>query len=103
MRAFEQFVEQPKLGEQLKRRGMDSIAAKVAQEVGVFFQHQRPHARAREQQSGHHAGRSAADDEHSRFACRVWTAPLGIRLSCWLRGCHERDSCVSADLRSRSL
>ena len=48
---------------------------------------------------GHHAGRTAADDEHSRFACRVWTAPLGIRLSCWLRGCHERDSCVSADLQ----
>jgi hypothetical protein len=42
---------------------MDRVAAKIAEEVGVFFQHRDIDAGAREQEAEHHAGRTAAGDD----------------------------------------
>ena len=45
---------------------MNSIAAKVAQEIAVLFQHQHLDAGARQQIPQHHAGRTAAGDAAAR-------------------------------------
>jgi hypothetical protein len=42
---------------------MNSIAAEVAVEIGVFFQNNDLHSGARQEIAGHHARRSAADNE----------------------------------------
>src|SRR5262249_6822714 len=39
MRALQELVEQPKLIDDLQGRGMNRVAAEVAEEVGVLFQH----------------------------------------------------------------
>ena len=44
---------------------MDRVAAKIAQEIRVFFQHDDIDAGAREQEAEHHAGRTAANDATS--------------------------------------
>jgi hypothetical protein len=41
VRALEEAPEHPKLVQDLHRRGMDSISAKIAEEVGVLFEHLR--------------------------------------------------------------
>ncbi len=46
-------------------RGMDGIAAEVAQEIAVLLQHHDPDARARQQEAQHHARRAAAHDAAS--------------------------------------
>ena len=38
----QEFLEQAELVQQLERRGVDRVAAEVAQEVAVLLQHQRP-------------------------------------------------------------
>ena len=42
---------------------MHRVTAKVAEEVGVLFEHGDADARAREEQPQHHAGRTAAGDD----------------------------------------
>jgi hypothetical protein len=42
---------------------MNGIAAKIAIEIGVFFQDGDIDAGAREKITGHHSGRAAADDK----------------------------------------
>ena len=39
MRALEEIVEHAELVHDLERRGMDGVAAEVAQEIGVLLQH----------------------------------------------------------------
>jgi hypothetical protein len=39
---------------------MNGISAKVAQEIGVFFQNKDFHARSRQKEPEHHAGRSSS-------------------------------------------
>jgi hypothetical protein len=41
---------------------MDRVAAKIAQEVGMFLEHDDVNAGARQQEPEHHAGRPAARD-----------------------------------------
>jgi hypothetical protein len=41
---------------------MDRIAAKVAQKIGVLFQHDYIYSGARQQKAEHHSGRPSADD-----------------------------------------
>jgi hypothetical protein len=41
---------------------MDGVAAEVAQEIAMLFEHQSRHPGAREEQAGHHPGRAAAGD-----------------------------------------
>jgi|SRR5688572_1096264 hypothetical protein len=46
----------------LQRGGVDRVSAEVAEEVGMFLQHQHLDAGTSQQQSQHHAGRTAARD-----------------------------------------
>jgi hypothetical protein len=62
VRQGEEFVDQAELVHHLEGRGMDGVAAKVAQEVGVLLEHHHVHAGACEQEAEHHAGRATAND-----------------------------------------
>jgi hypothetical protein len=46
---------------------MDRVAAEIAQEIGVFFQHNDVDTHAREEKSQHHAGGSASRDATTRL------------------------------------
>ena len=51
---------------------MDRVAAKIAQEVGVLFEHKDVDPRAGEQKPQHHAGGATAGDAAARFhACQL--------------------------------
>ena len=63
VRALQELVEQPEFAKQLQRRGVNRVAAEIAEEVGVLLEHLHLAAGAREQQAGHHPGWSAADDD----------------------------------------
>jgi hypothetical protein len=63
MRPREEPAEHAELVEHLHRRGVDGVAAEIAEEVGVLLEHPHAHPSAREKQSGHHARRPAADDQ----------------------------------------
>ena len=58
----EEFIEQAELVHQLKGRRVYSIAAEIADEVSVLFQHCDINACTRKQKAEHHSGRTAADD-----------------------------------------
>ena len=62
MRAFEEGVENAELVHDFERGGMDGVAAKVAQEIGVLLQHHDVDAGAGQQETEHHAGWAAAGD-----------------------------------------
>jgi hypothetical protein len=55
-------LEQPQLRHHLERRGVDGVAAEIAQEIGVLLQHDGVDAGARQQRPQHHPRRPAADD-----------------------------------------
>ena len=63
VRALQESIEQPELAQQLERRGMNRVAAEIAEEVGMLFEHCDAAAGAREQQARHHPRRPAADDD----------------------------------------
>src|SRR5206468_10815370 len=62
VRQFEELVQQAELVDELERRGMDGVAAEIAQEVAMLLQPDDLDPPARQQESEHHAGRPAADD-----------------------------------------
>ncbi len=62
MRQFQELIEQAELVDHVQGRGMDGVAAEVAQEVAMLLQHHHLHAGARQQEPQHHAGRPAAHD-----------------------------------------
>ena len=66
VRAFEEGVENAELVHDLERGGMDGVAAKVAQEIGVLLQHHDVDAGAGQQEAEHHAGRTAAGNGAGR-------------------------------------
>ena len=51
MRPLEELVEQAELVHDFERRGMDGVAAEVAQEIGVLLQHHDIDAGAGEQEA----------------------------------------------------
>ncbi len=51
VRTLEEVIEDAELVHHLERRGMDGVAAEVAQEIGVLFQHHDIDAGAGEQKS----------------------------------------------------
>src|SRR5687767_9844618 len=55
-------VEQTEFMHHLHGRGMNGIAAKIAQKVGMLFQYDDRAAGTRQQQCEHQAGRPASDD-----------------------------------------
>ena len=66
VRQLEKFVEQSQLVHQFERGRMDRVAAKIAIEISVFFQHDDVDACACQKKPGHHSGRAAADDDAAR-------------------------------------
>ena len=67
MRQLEEAFDQPELVHHLQGRGMHGVAAKIAEEVGVLFQHHDIDAGAAEQIAEHHSGGPAADDATTYF------------------------------------
>ena len=63
VRPLQKALEHPQLVEDLHRRRVDRVAAEIAEEVGMLFQHSDAAPGPREQQAGHHSGRPAADDD----------------------------------------
>ena len=55
MRPLEEIVEHAKLVHDLERRGMDGVAAEIAEEIGVLLQHDDIDAGAGKKKSKHHA------------------------------------------------
>ena len=67
MRPFQELVDQPELAQQFEGRGMDGVAAEIAQEVGVLLQHLHLAPGPREQQPRHHPRGPTADDDEIEF------------------------------------
>jgi hypothetical protein len=63
VRHFQEFIEQSKLVHKFERGGMNGVAAKIAVEIGMLLQHRDFHTGARQQITGHHSSRSAANDD----------------------------------------
>ena len=66
VRQLEERLEQAKLVHHLQRRGVDRVAAEIAQEVRVLLQNDDIDAGAREQKAEHHAGGPAPGDDAVR-------------------------------------
>ncbi len=66
VRKLQELLEQSKLVHHLERGGMNGVAAKIAQEIGVLLQHDDLDAGARQQVAQHHPGRAAAGDGAGR-------------------------------------
>ncbi len=66
VRQAQEIRKQPQFVHELERRGMDRVAAEIAQEVRVLLEHDHIDARAREQEAEHHSGGAAADDAAAR-------------------------------------
>ena len=62
VRQLEEFFQETQLMHHLQGRGMHRVAAKIAQEILVLFQHRHVHAGAGQKKAQHHAGRAAARD-----------------------------------------
>ena len=56
-------IEQAELVEDAQSRGMDGVAAKIAQEIRMLLKHDGANAGAREQQPGHHPRRTATGNQ----------------------------------------
>ncbi len=67
MRALQKGIEQPEFVEDAQGGRMHGVAAKIAQEVGMLLQHGDAQSCPGEQQAGHHARGSAADDQDVIF------------------------------------
>src|SRR5262249_12030975 len=86
MRQLQEIVEQAELAHHVQRRGMNGVAAEIAQEVGMLREHDDVDAGAREQEAEHEPAWSAADD----------AATCGELLGChwWLSvKCKRRAKC----------
>ena len=63
---------QPQFVKQTQRAGVHRVSAEVPQKIGVFFHHGNVHAGAGQQQTQHHARRSATGDHaRSLFGYRI--------------------------------
>src|SRR4029079_10679890 len=101
-------IEQSQLMHQLERRRMNGVAAKIAQEIAVLFQHQDWHVGARQQVPQHHACRAAAGDTaaNGNFLRRhVRDAPALAYQKRWTKkiGCHTLRPTTENTLRSAYL
>jgi hypothetical protein len=66
MRQRQELGQEAELMHQLERRGMNGVAAEIAEEIRVLLQHDHVHSGARQQEAEHHAGRPAAGDAAAR-------------------------------------
>jgi len=84
MGQLQEILEQAQLVHHLQRRGVNGVAAEVAQEIGMLLQHQHLDAEARQEQAQHHAGGAAAGDAAAyvdafRFHARLPFPPIQRR------------------------
>lgn len=54
VRALQKLVEQTQLAHDLESRGVDRIAAEIAQEIGMFFENENRDPGSSEQEAEHH-------------------------------------------------
>ena len=66
MRELEKIVQQAQFAHHLEGRGMDRIAAEVAEEIGVLFDNHDIDPGARQEQAGHHSRGAAAGNTAAR-------------------------------------
>src|SRR5262249_33066044 len=59
VRKLQKSLEQAELVHELEGRGVEGVAAVIAEEVGVFFQHDDVGSGPREQEAQHHPGGAA--------------------------------------------
>ena len=88
VRQLQELVEQAELVHHFERRGMDGVAAEVAQEVAVLLQHDRPStpARASRKPSIMPAG-PPPTMQHWVWIVVIGVIPNGVRdLSCDVKG-----------------
>ena len=64
--SLRELVEQTELAHHVEGRGMDGVAAEVAQEVAMLLEHDDVDAGAREQEAEHEPARSASYDTAAR-------------------------------------
>ena len=62
VRPFQEFIEHAELVQDLQRRGVDRVAAEIAEEILMLLQDDHVDAGAREQIAEHHTGGTAAGD-----------------------------------------
>ena len=60
MRAFQELIQNAEFIHDIERGWMDRVAAEIAQEVRVLFEHENVHALARQKKAQHHAGGTAS-------------------------------------------
>src|SRR5262245_13023572 len=60
MRALEEFVEKAEFIHELERGGMNSVAAKIAEEIAMLFEDDCVDACAGEEEPEHHTGGSSS-------------------------------------------
>ena len=100
VRPVQEVLEKPQLVENLHRRRVDGVAAKIAEEVLVLFQHANLAAGSGEKQPGHDARRPAANDDEvvshplrSLKSLKSWDGrpfrpPTGLQRD--VPDCHDR-------------
>src|ERR1700731_2916638 len=69
MRQLEKIIEKAEVVHRLEGRGMDRVAAKIPEKIGVFFENDRIDASAGKEKPEHHPGGSAADDAAAAGEC----------------------------------
>ena len=62
MRKLQEIFQKAKVVHRLEGRGMDRVAAKIAQKIRMLFENDRIDAGAGKEKPEHHPGGSAADD-----------------------------------------
>src|SRR5687767_16035212 len=62
VRLAEKLGEQTELVHELEGRRMDGVAAEIAEEIAMFFEHEHVESGAREEETEHHSGGAGADD-----------------------------------------
>ena len=61
---------EPGLVQDLERRRVDRVAAEVAEEIAVLFEHRYVHARTSEEEPSHRPGGAAAGDQAGGSLCQ---------------------------------
>ena len=80
VRELEELGQEAELVHHFEGRGMNRVAAEIAQEVAMLFHHHDLDAGAREEISEHHPGRPAAGDGASGVDRLQLSSPVGTFL-----------------------
>jgi hypothetical protein len=67
MRPLEELLQDSEFVHQLESRRMNRIAAEIAEEIGMLFEHDDIHPRTSQKKTGDHPGRPSARDAATRL------------------------------------